>query len=133
MAIDGGLRKNLAAGTKLLVRYKGEQHTAAVVSGEDGKIRFRLADGREFKSPSAVGSAVMGGVACNGWRFWSLGGGESAEAAGPAGEGTAATAEVEDGATPKARPQCARCAKQFVGAAQLAHHEANADRLCIPA
>src|SRR3546814_1952134 len=31
-----------------------------------------------YKSPSAAGSAVMGGTACNGWRFWSLEGEEAA-------------------------------------------------------
>jgi len=72
MAIDGGMRKQLTAGMRLVASYKKETHTAEVVGGEDGKLRFRLADGREFTSPSAAGSAVMGGIACNGWRFWSL-------------------------------------------------------------
>lgn len=72
MAIDGGLRAEMQAGVQLLARYKGQEHTAEVVAAEDGKVRYRLADGREFKSPSAAGSAVMGGVACNGWRFWSV-------------------------------------------------------------
>jgi len=36
------------------------------VKTDDG-IRYRLDDGRKFKSPSAAGSAVMGGKACNGW------------------------------------------------------------------
>jgi hypothetical protein len=73
MAIDGGMRSNLEPGMRLVAKYKGEQHIAEVVEGEEGKVRFRL-DGREFKSPSAAGSAVMGGQACNGWRFWSLAG-----------------------------------------------------------
>ena len=63
--------RNLKAGTKLAARYKGEDYTAEVVDGEDG-ILYRLADGREFKSPSSAGSAIMDGKACNGWRFWSL-------------------------------------------------------------
>ncbi len=63
--------RNLKPGTKLAARYKGEDYTAEVVEGEDG-IRYRLADGREFKSPSSAGSAIMDGKACNGWRFWSL-------------------------------------------------------------
>ena len=71
MPIDGGLRDKLEAGTMLVARYKGEEH-AAEVTTEDGKTRFRLADGRVFKSPSAAASAVMGGLAANGWRFWSL-------------------------------------------------------------
>src|SRR5437899_312233 len=79
MAIDGGMRDKLEPGTKLIARYKGEQHVAEVVEGEEGKVYFRLADGRQFKSPSAAGSTVMGGQACNGWRFWSLAG--SAETA----------------------------------------------------
>ena len=66
--------RNLEAGTRLVARYKKEEHTATVVEGEGGGLRYRLEDGREFKSPSAAGSAVMGGVACNGWRFWSLAG-----------------------------------------------------------
>lgn len=63
--------RNLKPGTKLAARYKGKDYSAEVVKTEDG-IRYRLADGREFKSPSSAGSAVMGGSACNGWRFWSL-------------------------------------------------------------
>jgi hypothetical protein len=66
--------RDLAAGTRLVARYKKQEHTATVVEGEEGGLRYRLEDGREFKSPSAAGSAVMGGVACNGWRFWSLAG-----------------------------------------------------------
>jgi hypothetical protein len=72
MPIEGGLRGKLEPGTVLVARYKGAEHTAEVVPGEEGKVRYRLADGREFNSPSAAGSAVMGGVACNGWRFFSL-------------------------------------------------------------
>ncbi len=68
MAIEN---RNLVVGTRLVAGYKGERYTAEVVSSDQG-VRYRLADGREFKSPSAAGSAVMGGVACNGWRFWSL-------------------------------------------------------------
>ena len=64
MAIED---RNLATGTKLWARYKGEVHTAEVVDTE-GKQAFRLADGREFKSPSAAGTAITG-KACNGWAF----------------------------------------------------------------
>ena len=69
--IDGGMREKLSVGTRLVARYKREEHVAEVVAGEDGKKLYRLADGREFKSPSAAASAVMGGQAANGWRFWS--------------------------------------------------------------
>jgi hypothetical protein len=125
MPIDGGLREKLATGAVLVAKYKGTEHRATVVAGEDGKRRFRLADGQEFKSPSSAGSAVMGGVACNGWRFWSL---EAAPAKRGKTPKPAATAPE-----PKARPQCENCGKTFVSAQQLAHHEANADRLCRPA
>jgi hypothetical protein len=57
--------RDLKPGTKLVARYKGQEHTAEVVK----------TDGREFKSPSSAGSAVTG-HACNGWAFWSLPGTE---------------------------------------------------------
>jgi hypothetical protein len=67
--------RNLPAGTKLVAKYKGQEHTCEVVEVE-GASRYRLAGGREFKSLSSAGSAVMGGNACNGWRFWSIAGKE---------------------------------------------------------
>jgi len=70
--------RNLAPGVKLVARYKGQEYTAEVVEIE-GRLRHRLEDGREFKSPSAAGSAIMGGSACNGWRFWSVAGTEAAK------------------------------------------------------
>ena len=42
-----------------------------MIAGEEGKVIYRLADGREFKSLSSAGTAITG-VACNGWRFWSV-------------------------------------------------------------
>ena len=73
--------RKLEVGTKLVARYKKEEHQAEVVAGEGDKTLIRLTDGREFTSVSAAGSAVMGGVACNGWRFWSLQGTEEAKTA----------------------------------------------------
>ncbi len=70
--------RNLAAGTKLVARYKGKEYAAEVVKTKEG-VRYRLEDEREFKSPSSAGSAVMGGSACNGWRFWSVAGSEEAK------------------------------------------------------
>ena len=69
--------RTLKAGTKLVARYKGQGHSAEVVKTGDG-LGYRLEDGRGFKSPSSAGSAVMGGKACNGWKFWSI-----ADAASP--------------------------------------------------
>lgn len=71
--------RDLPVGTRLVARYKNQEHSATVVEGEKGGLRYRLEDGREFKSLSAAGSAVMGGVACNGWRFWSVAGSEEAK------------------------------------------------------
>ena len=68
MAIEN---RDLAAGTKLIAKYKKEEFKAEVVAGEDGKVKYRLADGKEFKSLSSAGTAVTT-KACNGWAFWSV-------------------------------------------------------------
>ncbi len=75
--------RRLEPGTKLVAKYKGKAHTAEVIAAKDGAVRYRLADGREFASPSAAGKAVMGGVACNGWRFWSVAGAGAKPSDGP--------------------------------------------------
>lgn len=74
MAIEN---RDLPAGTRLMATYKEEAFTCTVEE-DDGKRIFAIEDGRRFASPSAAGSAIMGGVACNGWRFWSLKGNEPA-------------------------------------------------------
>jgi hypothetical protein len=68
MAIEN---RNLEAGTRLVVRHKKQEHTCEVVKTKDG-LRYRLADGKEFNSPSSAGREITGGVAVNGWRFWSI-------------------------------------------------------------
>ncbi len=70
----------LEPGTKLVAIYKKETYRAEVIAGEDGKVLYRLGDGREFKSPSAAGTAITS-KACNGWRFWSLEAAEESEEA----------------------------------------------------
>ena len=70
MAVD---KQEFTAGTRLTGRYKKATYMVEVVETGEGK-RIRLEDGREYKSLSAAGSAIMGGKAVNGWRFWSLGG-----------------------------------------------------------
>jgi hypothetical protein len=77
--------RNLNAGTQLVARYKGTAYRAKVVQTEEG-MRYRLENGREFKSPSSAGSAVMGGKSVNRWVFWRLtqaADGASGEAAKP--------------------------------------------------
>lgn len=75
--------RNLEVGTRLVARYKQQAYLCTVEAGPQGEgLRFRLqGHERPFTSLSAAGSAVMGGKAVNGWRFWSLEG-----QAQPAGE-----------------------------------------------
>jgi hypothetical protein len=63
--------RKLAVGTKLVARYKGHQYGCVVTALEGDKVGYKMEcpdhpdlHGREFKSPSSAGSAVMGGSAC---------------------------------------------------------------------
>jgi hypothetical protein len=69
MPIDN---RELAPGAKLEGTHKKTSYICEVVATPEGEIRFKLEDGRLFTSPSSAGKAVMNGVSCNGWRFWSL-------------------------------------------------------------
>ena len=64
-------RDAVVAGTKLVATYKKQAYVCSVEAGEDGKLAF-IYDSKSYSSPSAAGSAVMGGSACNGWKFWSV-------------------------------------------------------------
>ena len=133
MAIDATQRKAIAAGQTLTAKYKGTQYAVAVVEGEGGKLLYRLGDGHEFKSPSSAGSAVMGGSACNGWRFWSIDDGAPRPASKPAKVAAKPAAKKPAKTTaPVERPRCDTCGKSFVSAKHLEHHRANAERLCTP-
>jgi hypothetical protein len=63
--------RNVEPGTVLVARYKRQDRRCEVVQTDEG-VRYRLDDGTEHRSPSSAGKAAMGGVACNGWRFWSV-------------------------------------------------------------
>ena len=63
--------RNLTKGTKLTGRYHKQSYSCEVVEDAEGKLKYRLQDGREFKSPSAAGMAITG-HACDGWVFWSV-------------------------------------------------------------
>ncbi len=91
--------RNLEAGTRLVAKYKGETHVCTVEKDEAGKTSFVLGQGTRFTSPSAAASAVMGGIAANGWRFWSV------EGEAPAPKEKAAKAE------PKPKAQKTKAAK----------------------
>ncbi len=118
--------RKLEAGTRLAARYKGHTYACVVTAGEDDKVGFKLdcpdhpdLNGKEFKSPSSAGSAVMGGVACNGWRFWSLEGQEpAAKETKPKGKAKFRTIKkmpnqkgLEEG---QVRYWCSACQKSFV-------------------
>ena len=64
-------KQDLAAGMQLVGTYKKHQYACEVVQTDAG-LRCQLEDGQLFTSLSAAGQAVMGGINCNGWRFWSL-------------------------------------------------------------
>jgi hypothetical protein len=69
--------RNLPVGTRLVADYKKQRYVCTVEQAEEGEgVLYALEDGKKFKSPSAAGSAVMGGTACNGWRFWTVEGEE---------------------------------------------------------
>ena len=65
--------RNLTVGTRLVANYRKQAHACMVEKvDEGGGILFVLEDGRKFKSASSAASALMGGKAVNGWRFWSV-------------------------------------------------------------
>jgi len=74
MAIN---EKDFVVGAKLVARHKGVDYKATVKDIVDGKPTIRVAgiEG-DFSSLSTAGKAVMKGIACNGWRFWSTEGNE---------------------------------------------------------
>jgi hypothetical protein len=91
--------RNLRIGARLVANYKKQTYVCkveAAAEGEEG-IAFVLEDGKRFKSPSAAGSAVMGGKAVNGWRFWSL------EGAAPAVSEATTEVEAKPGKTRKGK------------------------------
>ncbi len=63
--------RNLKIGTKLVAHYYKQPHTCEVIGGENGKLRYRIEDGREFKSLSSACSGVTG-KSCDGWIFWNV-------------------------------------------------------------
>ena len=110
--------RKMAAGTVLTARYRKADRTCEVVETADG-LRYRLDDGTEHKSPSSAGKAAMGGVACNGWRFWSVQGTEApthapkAKAEKPVKEPAAKKqVKAKKGAKTAKKPKAARAASK---------------------
>lgn len=65
MAIED---RELAAGTILVAKHKGEMHECKVGKTTEGTLTFSV-NGETFKSPSSAGHAITR-VSCNGWAFW---------------------------------------------------------------
>ena len=69
--------QTLAPGTTLVGRYKKMEFTATVredgIYVEPAPLTPATAEDPHgpFRTLSAAGKAVMGGISCNGWRFWS--------------------------------------------------------------
>src|SRR6266542_6665287 len=84
--------RDLPAGSRLVANYKKQAYICEVVKDGEGNLVFKV-DGKEFKSPSAAASHVMGGQAANGWRFWSAEG--EATTANVAADGGEAPAKAE--------------------------------------
>ena len=67
----------LTVGTRLVANYRKQAHVCTVEKREEGgKLAFVLEDGKRYRSASSAASAVVGGKAVNGWRFWSVQGAE---------------------------------------------------------
>jgi hypothetical protein len=91
--------REVAVGTRLVARYKKQDRTCEIIETPDGP-RYRLDDGTEHRSPSSAGKAAMDGVACNGWRFWSVEGTEKPKRE-PKAAKPAKVAKVKKEPTPK--------------------------------
>ncbi len=133
--------RDLRPGQTLIAKYKGKEHRASVVAGKEGRVAYRLKDGREFTSPSAAGSAVMGGTACNGWRWWSVEGAETKKLSKAAKKAAKPKANTKRVAKPKkgrrvaggangAEPEtlaekpiaCGDCGREFPSSREAADH-----------
>ena len=95
--------RNLTKGTKLIGRYHKQTYTCEVVEDAEGKLRYRLQDGREFKSPSAAGMAITG-HSCDGWVFWSVATDENATAPNAENQEAIPVAEINQTAEPVVEP-----------------------------
>jgi hypothetical protein len=105
--------RNLKAGTKLVATYKKEEFSCEVVKTKDGVV-YRLADGQEFKSLSSAGSAVMGGSACNGWRFWTVEGDAKPKASSAPARAPKAEQTIKPMKGDPTRFWCSACMDSFL-------------------
>src|SRR5688572_9735875 len=118
MAIEN---RNLAVGTKLMGKYKKVTYRAEVIQTEEG-LRYRLEDGRDFKSLSSAGTALTGGP-INGWSFWSVEGAEELEQSAKTkrekpkrSSGVIRKTPNQEGAEGQVRYFCSACLDNFYAA-----------------
>lgn len=112
--------RELAVGARLVARYKGKEHLCEVVQTDDG-IAYRMG-GMDYTSPSSAGRSVTGGIAVNGWRFWSLDGtltDRKLKAVASAKKGGAKTAKAKEkkGASNSSRKPAKKAARSASKAA----------------
>ncbi len=120
--------RNLKPGTVLIKRYKRRDYRCEVVKGEGGKLAFRVGR-KEYPSPSAAGSAVMGGVACNGWTWWTV---EGAEKLKTSKKPNAATNAIPSARKVKRAPKAGRRVTKPKGPARTAKGEEPSERVEKP-
>ncbi len=117
----------LSAGQRLVASYKKQAYVCEIVE-EGNELRFRITGEEKLhKSPSAAASAVMGGIAANGWRFWSVEAPAAAQSAPTAKATTVAKATMiklirktpNQRGVPEGQAKwfCASCMKSFTAAA----------------
>ena len=108
--------ETLVPGTEFVANYKKTQYMATV--RENGIYVFpATTTPGPFKTLSGAGKAVMGWIACNGWRFWSPADGEptvrTAKAARPKMMNANAIKDARaKAASSPARPHLARQIKR---------------------
>ena len=95
--------RNLKPGAKLIGRYHKQSYSCEVVENAEEKLRYKLEDGREFKSPSAAGMAITG-HACDGWVFWRMVTEETTATPNAENQEAAPAAETERKEEPAAEP-----------------------------
>jgi hypothetical protein len=104
--------RNLRPGTKLVATYKKQDFTCEVVKTREGVV-YRLADGQEYRSLSSAGSAVMGGSACNGWRFWTVEGEAKPKASSAPAQAPKAEQTIRPMKGDPTRAWCSACMDSF--------------------
>jgi hypothetical protein len=112
-----------------VARHKKQDFVCEVVQTDDG-IRYRMG-GKDFNSPSSAGRAVTGGVAVNGWKFWSLEGTLKERAPKAEKPAKAAKGKSAKAVKPKAKKGAKKSAKKATKkVARAASHDSYGCGVC---